>query len=474
MINLSFACTRSESARLEERLTSCLPAATFEMETLCRLAGIEASREVPTAAVECRGLPRMLINPDFVEEFCRRDEHLFLLVMHELWHVLLGHTRLYPRLTFADNIAFDAIINASLARQFQGPLYRGFFEELNPADRFPGLLLRPPAGWPARPGYPEVGPRGTTRVLRRLYPPSGTDEGPVLYEEVLQLLRNMPWNCLGSIGDSTLIGDHSSSHAHEAVAANPLFGELVRRIVASWPPPPFQLKGRDAGGNMQDWASVIGSPSRSTRAVFARVLRRCLGPRPGHCTRRTRRQVEAMTGPGVLPNAADRLAPARRQLGGSNLLWQQRGTVAARVPETPSAAHVYLDVSGSMGHLLPRLLGLLAPYVAAGQAQVFEFSTVVAPTQLRRLMRGKFSTTGGTNINCVYEHLLASPRVRRALVLTDGYTGTPRSDLARAARERGLAVHVVLPDESAWFRDLESHARSITVLPPLGGQPKGA
>ena len=37
-----------------------------------------------------------------------RDEHLFLLVMHELHHVLLGHTRLFPRASRAHNIAFDA------------------------------------------------------------------------------------------------------------------------------------------------------------------------------------------------------------------------------------------------------------------------------------------------------------------------------------------------------------------------------
>ena len=61
-----------ESAALAERLVSCLPAATFELETLCRLAGIEASRDIATAAVECRARPRLLVNPEFVGEHCRR------------------------------------------------------------------------------------------------------------------------------------------------------------------------------------------------------------------------------------------------------------------------------------------------------------------------------------------------------------------------------------------------------------------
>ena len=116
-----------EGAELTRRLVNCLPAATFEMETFCRLAGIEVSDKIPTAAVECTLRPRLLINPAFINKYCQEDEHLFLLVMHELWHIILAHTRMYPRATLAHNIAFDAIINAGLSRQFPGPEYRGFF-----------------------------------------------------------------------------------------------------------------------------------------------------------------------------------------------------------------------------------------------------------------------------------------------------------------------------------------------------------
>ena len=170
------AMTDRDSERLAERLVSCLPAASFELETLCRLAGIAASRDVETAAVTCEGRSRLLINPDFVAAHCRRDEHLFLLVMHEMWHIILAHTRLWPRPTRNHNIAFDAVINAGLARQHPEPEYRGFFEALNPADAFPGLLLRPPEGWPFAPRYRRAGlPRGASSSCggstRRRRPP---------------------------------------------------------------------------------------------------------------------------------------------------------------------------------------------------------------------------------------------------------------------------------------------------------------
>src|SRR5262245_30539096 len=100
---------------LSDRVARSIPGATFELEALVRLVGIEETSEVATAAVTCGARARLLLNPDFVATHCRRDEHLFLLVMHELWHVLLGHTTLYPRPTTAHNIAFDAIINAGLA-----------------------------------------------------------------------------------------------------------------------------------------------------------------------------------------------------------------------------------------------------------------------------------------------------------------------------------------------------------------------
>ena len=158
----------NESEKLAERIALCLPGATFEMEALCQLIGISASREIESAAVAGGERPKMLINLDFVARFCSRDEHLFLLVMHELWHILLAHTRLFPRANLIDNIAFDAVINAGLSIQFPEAEYRGFFEAINLPDVFPNLLLRPPVGWPDQPIYPPDNPLGTRGILERL------------------------------------------------------------------------------------------------------------------------------------------------------------------------------------------------------------------------------------------------------------------------------------------------------------------
>src|SRR5205814_2059546 len=103
--------------------------------------------DVETAAVECRSNPRMLVNPEFVEKFAATPEKLLMLVMHELHHVLLGHTRLFPCVTAVDNLVFDAVINALLCRMFPGPEHTGFFTDFYSQDAFPACLLRPAAGW---------------------------------------------------------------------------------------------------------------------------------------------------------------------------------------------------------------------------------------------------------------------------------------------------------------------------------------
>ncbi len=103
---------------------------------------------MPTAAVSCERRPVLRINPDFVSARCRTDEHLFMLVMHELYHVLLGHTRLFPRATPAHNLAFDAVINSLLVLQHPARAYTSFFLEIYGGQTGALRLLAPPEGAP--------------------------------------------------------------------------------------------------------------------------------------------------------------------------------------------------------------------------------------------------------------------------------------------------------------------------------------
>jgi hypothetical protein len=142
------------SQRLAERIYGAFPVTEPAFRELLGLLDIEATDEVSTAAVTLGGRSRLLLNPQFVAENCPADCDLVMLVLHELHHVALGHTRLFPRLTPAQNWAFDCVINAQLCRLYPEPHHTALFRRCYRADASLEALLRPPEGWrtPQEPG----------------------------------------------------------------------------------------------------------------------------------------------------------------------------------------------------------------------------------------------------------------------------------------------------------------------------------
>ena len=141
-----------EQRLLADRIRQCVPLRHPAFGKLLQLLSIEATDTVATAAVTVGARSRMLINPAFVAQRCRTDAHLSMLVMHELYHVLLGHTRMYQRPTLAANWAFDCVINAQLCRLHPDVEFTSFFSSCAAPE---GLwsLIGPPAGWPAAARY---------------------------------------------------------------------------------------------------------------------------------------------------------------------------------------------------------------------------------------------------------------------------------------------------------------------------------
>ena len=135
---------------LADQILDVFPSGSYALSALLRLLDIVPSDTVPTAAVECRLQPRLLINPEFVDRHAETPEKLLMLVMHELHHVLLGHTTLFPRVTPVQNFVFDAVINGVICRMFPSTDHTSFLSDFYSDSRFPECLLRPPPGWPRR------------------------------------------------------------------------------------------------------------------------------------------------------------------------------------------------------------------------------------------------------------------------------------------------------------------------------------
>jgi hypothetical protein len=460
------------------RIYNVLPSASLQLQTLLNVVEVRWDPSIPTACVTCTDRPRLLLNKVFVTLHCRRDEHLFVLLLHELYHIILGHTRLFPRVTPVHNIVFDAVINALICAQFPARVYTSFFTGLYRADVFPECLLRPPDDWVARHGEqaaqwklpPEL-PREAAAVLRRLY---GKEEGRhVTYHEIFALLtaRLQP---LEIAAEPVLLGNHDSQDNQDLLDGNPVLRDLFRKVVEDWPAPTIPITGRDQGHEERDFLLRKGPPPEQ---AFRRALRRLLvraGVHAGARSNRRRSVVPEETAVlGVLPEARDRRSLALRILTGRSALYRENRlwlTRRARVPQP--VAHVYLDISGSMNALLPSLAAVFAPLHAAGVVRLFVFSTVVDEVRPGELTGQSLNNTGGTEIDCVAEHILRLPgsrRVRRVVLVTDGYVGQVRQGLRDELCERGIRLFAGITTDGARAHtaDLAPVCHYLEILPPI-------
>ena len=428
-----------EAAAIRERIFNVLPAASYQMEKLFGLFDIEFSDVTETACVECRTTPRLLLNKVFVDEYCRDDGDLFLLILHELYHIILGHTRLFRRVSPIDNIVFDAVINSMLCRTVGRTVGTRLFTRLNSYDSLPERLLRPPPGWPEEfQGALAALPSEEQRIIGLLY---GADESSnITYRDIYELLckefagRNVP--------KVLLLGSHGPEQNEDG-----LLKEAIRRIVEGWPPPPFRIAGRDEGRSAENfWLRPADKPGSAFRKAFESALRKC-GVHAGRGPAVYRQQVtSSLLGvETVLPNARDRRIPALRSVfGRPPLLYRSEVSEPRLRPLRVPIVHLYLDVSGSMTECLPYLSAACREPFRRGELKVFAFSTVVSELKGHDLTKAPMRNTFGTDINAVLEHVTGirtGHRPKVILIATDGYVGRGRSDLiARLGRIRAVAA----------------------------------
>lgn len=428
-----------EQRLLADRIRQCVPLRHPAFGKLLQLLSIEATATVPTAAVTFGARSRMLINPAFVAQRCRTDAHLSMLVMHELYHVLLGHTRMYQRPTLAANWAFDCVINAQLCRLHPDVEFTSFFSSCAAPE---GLwsLIGPPAGWPAAARY---APGALGDVHRRLY-----DDAGATTADLFALLDNMAV-ALDADGADRLLGNHGNhgshgddgDHGDEGQDTDPLHADPdlmaeVRRIVARWPMVE-RRGGADDGGATTHERSDLRRHGAARRAVRQLLQAAAFGTDGEPWVRRPV-DTEVFT---PLPQAGDRRAHLQRLMGAEPLWWQ--GLLRHEGRQAAGQVAVYLDVSGSMAAWLPVLLEALTESAALVQWPLFGFSTQVHPVTRAELAAGRFRSTGGTHIGCVARHLVAS-RVPRAVVITDGDVQAIPTKLAERLRRARPRVRVGL------------------------------
>ncbi len=463
--------TEAKTSTLAEQILDVFPSGSYALSGLLRLLDIVETESVPTAAVECLAQPRLLINPKFVAAHAETPEKLLMLVMHELHHVLLGHTTLFPRTTPTQNFVFDAVINGILCRMFPGAEYTAFFTDYYSATSFPECLLRPPVGWPRRVDTTEPDWQVTDPVTREriqevhtaLYSKTGASYFEV-YQLLPRLLRSSAKDAKNisvdqaDVSDIPLLGEHrAAADDGKLEHTSPVLFDIVRDLVEQWPQPPDPINGRSLAEVMT--TSTI-SPQRknpTNRALLRSLICKVADQRAEG--RLLKRRPEATPTVTAIPTFSRRGA-VLQALGAQLLLYP--GTV--NWPKTiPSGdqVRVYLDVSGSMDSVLKALYGAVFDCKALVYPTVHLFSTRIADITLAELKAGKCQTTGGTDIVCVARHM-AKHQVKRALIITDGWVGAPGGQHLATLTQAKLAVAYIGSQVNQ--SDLKSVANYTTIL----------
>ena len=112
---------------------------------------------------------------------------------------------------------------------------------------------------------------------------------------------------------------------------------------------------------------------------------------------------------------------------------------------------VYVDVSGSMSGILPKVAGIIYS-LRKNIKKVFQFSNKIAETSIEELGRGVIRSTGGTDFDCIIEHAVKN-NYEKIIIFGDGWANASKEnkDLAKAKISKVCMILTNLGDDKDNF-----------------------
>jgi len=412
----------------------------FAIRAALRILKVEYTATIPTLAVTCEAQPRMLVNLAFLTEHAKTEAQAKAVVAHEFLHVLLRHTEGRQPLTHARHIAFDAVINAIIHRQY-GQAYSSMMA--NYYAKATGLqkLLRPmnteELEWCA--AKPHSLPQWAV-AWQALY------AGSIITDDIEDLAETLARQALNP-SDSLASGPFKL--APQGLDETPLLGnhedlsqELEGDMAQAMEEALKQMNGhgiwrspgeRNIGGAMVNTLFQADDiPLRQWEAKTLALIKRHITP--DKHARTQKEQAWTYRIPVLSP--ADRRAFLKSQWAPflPESAWEGQRLVRE------GTAQVYLDVSGSMDAEMPAIIALLNRLGRYIRRPFWAFSDSVEPALIKKGQL-RTATTGGTSMQCVLDHV-AKTRPDAAIVITDGYI-EPISR-SQAAHAVGSKLHVLV------------------------------
>ena len=414
----------------------------FSVRAVLKILGVEFTDSVPTLAVTREKSPRLLVNLAFLEEHCQTEKQVKAVIVHEFLHILLGHTEDKKAMTPARHLAFDAVINAIIHRQYgweYSQMMSSYYEKALGLK----ILLRPMNRYEADRYRNWIRPQSELYRLCTLW--DALYQGNLIADDIESLAQEMAQRkpdrvladgpILISGGNPEDIGDLLGNHQDMSDALPEKLQEALDQA----------LKEMNGSGIWREpWSRGVGArpeealfrsdnrPLRRWQEKTLAVLREYV--EPDRKSRARREEAHEYRIPVLSPG--DRRAFLRSQwspflpdAGWSTTVMKQAGTT-----------QVYLDVSGSMDQEMPLIIALLGRLSSHIRRPFWAFSDVVAPAVIQGGLL-KTTSTGGTSMSCVLEHVVET-RPASAVVVTDGYIEEVELDLLRKAS--ATRIHAIV------------------------------
>jgi hypothetical protein len=378
----------------------------------------------------------VLVNKFFWRKNIKTKEDAKIVLIHELFHAILGdHLKLDSNMSEYDhyiaNIAMDMRINAAIIEAFSGNSYWGnnILARLYPKYGVMGLL---------RPGS-AYGSKNKFRLLySSLYSSSGYhnqeagDEVRVKNifkneESLRATLKILLPKPKFTKGKAVFLGYHgrdddkdgekaagaAGGEGNETEEFTGLSDDLkdeIRQAIAG------ELSERIAhlpGIGRHSFENIV-NVIRSSRSLNMKALEKYA------CSAKINKMKAFYSRPrrvsSVFPEKPTNRDIALLASGHVPILWRNHKNHNSTVNKNVA---IYLDVSGSVGAELPRILGVIAA-MRQNITTVFCFSNEVHKHSIAEISSGQYITTGGTDFDCIIEHAVEN-RIDKIIVFTDGY-----------------------------------------------------
>jgi len=124
-------------------------------------------------------------------------------------------------------------------------------------------------------------------------------------------------------------------------------------------------------------------------------------------------------------------------------------------PQEEGGVRVYVDVSGSFFEDLPHIFYALESIKDWIIYPIYGFSTKVFSISKKDLLKGKYKTTGGTDFNCIANHL-RKERFTKAIVITDGESKMSRKNSDYLKRNCDVLTILTSNGNERYVKDFSS------------------